>query len=201
MKRPYSQITGKLKRPDGVDETKTWDVKPDIVYDVPRVRRRPRRPPEGTAIIADPRNDQTVIILQLHVAMQKFHNRLVDTLRASRTPRSAVFESARRLARWHYQWIVTHEFMPAIVGQTMSDLVYKEVLDRRPEHQPQVLQADEPRWALLHPGRVRGGRVPLRPQHHPAPLHRPGRLRQRRHPPGLGLGRAAVPGHGPPTTT
>ena len=31
VERPYSQITGKLKRPDGVDETKTWDVKPDVV--------------------------------------------------------------------------------------------------------------------------------------------------------------------------
>ena len=49
--------------------------------------------------------------------MQKFHNKLVDTLRASGVPRSAVFESARRLARWHYQWIVTHEFLPAIVGR------------------------------------------------------------------------------------
>src|SRR5829696_5416369 len=128
MERPYSQITGKLKRPDGVDETKTWAVKPDVVWDVPRVPANdPDGRPEGTAIIADPRNDQTEIILQLHVAMQKFHNRLVDTLRASGTPRSAVFEAARRLARWHYQWIVTHEFIPAIVGQTMSDLVYKEV--------------------------------------------------------------------------
>ena len=41
-------------------------------------------PPKGTAIIADPRNDQTLIILQLHVAMQKFHNRLVDVLRMHR---------------------------------------------------------------------------------------------------------------------
>ena len=31
VERPYNQITGKLKRPDGVDETKTWDVKPDVV--------------------------------------------------------------------------------------------------------------------------------------------------------------------------
>ena len=27
----YSQITGKLKEPDGADETKTWAVKPDVV--------------------------------------------------------------------------------------------------------------------------------------------------------------------------
>ena len=43
-----------------------------------------------------------------------------------------MFESARRLARWHYQWIVTHEFLPAIVGQTMSDSVYKEGLTGAP---------------------------------------------------------------------
>jgi hypothetical protein len=134
IERPYSQITGKLKRPDGVDETKTWSVKPDVVWDVPRVPANdPDGRPEGTAIIADPRNDQTEIILQLHVAMQKFHNKLVDTLRASGTPRSAVFEAARRLARWHYQWIVTHEFIPAIVGQTMSDSVYKEVSTGAPK--------------------------------------------------------------------
>jgi hypothetical protein len=127
VERPYNQIIGKLKRPDGVDETKTWDVKPDVVYDVPRVPANdPDGRPEGTAIIADPRNDQTEIILQLHVAMQKFHNRLVDVLRMQQVPRSAVFESARRLARWHYQWIVIHEFLPAIVGQAMSDSVYKE---------------------------------------------------------------------------
>ena len=97
------------------------DVKPDVVYDVPRDAN-------GKAIIADPRNDQTLIILQIHVAMQMFHNKLVDYMRAIRVPRAAVFESARRLARWHYQWMVTHDFLPAIVGKDMADSVYKEVL-------------------------------------------------------------------------
>jgi hypothetical protein len=117
--RPYSQITGLVTTP-ATSQDIVYNVKPDVVWDVPRNA-------DGTAIIADPRNDQTLIILQLHVALQKFHNRLVDTLRASGTPRAAVFEAARRLARWHYQWIVTHEFIPAIVGQTLSDSVYKEV--------------------------------------------------------------------------
>ena len=92
-----------------------------VVNDVPRDAN-------GKAIIADRRNDQTIIINQMHVAMQMFHNKLVDYMRALRVPRAAVFESARRLARWHYQWMVTHEFLPAIVGQKMADSVYKEVL-------------------------------------------------------------------------
>jgi Animal haem peroxidase/TAT (twin-arginine translocation) pathway signal sequence len=94
---------------------------PEVVYDVPRDAN-------GKAVIADRRNDQTIIINQMHVAMQMFHNKLVDYMRALRVPRAAVFESARRLARWHYQWMVTHDFLPAIVGQKMADSVYKEVL-------------------------------------------------------------------------
>ena len=95
---------------------------PGTLYDVPRNLST------GKAIIADPRNDQTEIILQLHVAMQMFHNKLVDQMRRQLLPRSAVFEAARRMARWHYQWMVIHEFLPAIVGQAMADSVYKEVL-------------------------------------------------------------------------
>ena len=52
----------------------------DVGYDVPRGRT------DGTAMIADPRNDQTLIILQLHMAMQMFHNRLVDYMRACGVP-------------------------------------------------------------------------------------------------------------------
>jgi hypothetical protein len=109
-KRTATHIrTDKLKV-DGVNE---------VVYDVKRSA--------GKAIIADPRNDQTIIISQMHVAMQMFHNKLVDYMRALRVPRASVFESARRLARWHYQWMVTHEFLPAIAGQATADSVYKEV--------------------------------------------------------------------------
>jgi Animal haem peroxidase len=108
VKRPYSDVRGVPVS--------------GVVYDVPRNEDTDK------AIIADPRNDQTLIILQLHVAMQMFHNKLVDHVRKLLVPRAAVFESARRLARWHYQWMVTHEFLPAIVGQAMADSVYKEIL-------------------------------------------------------------------------
>ena len=108
VKTPYTKI-----RNDSVPS--------DVVYDVPRTSA-------GKAIMADPRNDQTLIVLQIHVAMQMFHNKLVDYMRALRVPRASVFESARRMARWHYQWMVIHEFLPAIVGKEMADSVYKEVL-------------------------------------------------------------------------
>ncbi len=62
VKRPYSEIRG-------IPTTS------DVVYDVPRDAN-------GKAIIADPRNDQTLILLQLHVALQLFHNKLVDHVRS-----------------------------------------------------------------------------------------------------------------------
>jgi Animal haem peroxidase len=101
-----------------------------VVYDVPRGPEEkdlehPERIPKRKAIIADPRNDQTLILVQLHVAMQRFHNKLVDYMRALKVPRASVFESARRMARWHYQWIVIHEFLPAIAG-SMASAVYQE---------------------------------------------------------------------------
>jgi hypothetical protein len=128
VETPYNKIIGTLKVGTEFVGPQTWDVKSDTVFDVPRTGAPDTAddPPAGTAKIADPRNDQTLIILQLHIAMQKFHNRLVDYMRAAGVPRAAVFESARRLARWHYQWIVIHEFLPAIVGTTTANSVYKE---------------------------------------------------------------------------
>jgi Animal haem peroxidase/TAT (twin-arginine translocation) pathway signal sequence len=116
-KRTEEFIRSDELKADGVNE---------VVWDVPRDSN-------GKAIIADPRNDQTLIVLQIHVGMQMFHNKLVDLMRKNGVPRSAVFESARRLARWHYQWMVTHEFLPAIVGKTTADSVYKEVSTGAPK--------------------------------------------------------------------
>jgi hypothetical protein len=77
----------------------------------------PRRS-DGKAIIGDPRNDENLIICQLHIALMKFHNALVDHVRAQGgVGAGGVFEEARRLCRWHYQWMVVHDFLPRVAGQ------------------------------------------------------------------------------------
>src|SRR5829696_10072074 len=84
VKTPYTEI----KR-FGTTITDTLSTT-EYTYDVPRVGPNdPAGRPEGKAIIADPRNDQTLIVLQIHVAMQMFHNRLVDYMRALRVPRAS----------------------------------------------------------------------------------------------------------------
>jgi hypothetical protein len=101
-------------------------AKLSIVVNDNGVEDAPRRS-DGVAVIADPRNDQHLVICQLHVAMAKFHGALVDHLRRQGVPEGGVFDAARRLARWHYQWVVIHDFLPRIVGQGVVDEVLLEV--------------------------------------------------------------------------
>jgi len=69
----------------------------------------------GSAVIADPRNDENLMIAGLHAAFLLFHNRVVDLLRGQPN----VFTSAQQLVRWHYQWLILHEFLPLFVGQPL----------------------------------------------------------------------------------
>jgi hypothetical protein len=75
---------------------------------------------EGIAIIGDPRNDSHMLVAQLHLALQRVHNAFVDRARRAGVPEAAVFEHARRETRWHYQWIVVHEFLPALIGDALA---------------------------------------------------------------------------------
>jgi Animal haem peroxidase len=63
---------------------------------------------QGRALTGDPRNDVHLLISQLHMAFLKFHNGVVEW-----------FGEAQRLVRWHYQWIVVHEFLPLTIGQEL----------------------------------------------------------------------------------
>jgi len=75
-------------------------------------------PPAGEparALIGDPRNDENMIVAQLHSSMLRFHNRMVDVLQ-QRLGVVPTFESVQREVRYHYQWVVLHDFLPTIIG-------------------------------------------------------------------------------------
>jgi hypothetical protein len=98
------------------------------VLDVPRDGN-------GRAIIGDPRNDENLIIVQFHKAVAQFHNRIVDHAKAQGIRTEWLFETARRLTRWHYQWAVIHDFLPRFVGDELvgpNGAVYKEVAGKPP---------------------------------------------------------------------
>jgi hypothetical protein len=100
--------------------------KPTHVRDLPRFIDP--NDPEGArrALIGDKRNDENVIVSQLHAAMLQFHNKLVD-----RNP-AASFQDIQQMVRWHYQWIVVNDFLPTICGR---DLVC-EILPHLRKNEP-----------------------------------------------------------------
>jgi Animal haem peroxidase len=84
-----------------------------LFEDLPRHR-------DGSAIIADPRNDENMMIAGLQAAVIMFHNKCVDLVnRDRRLSSEEVFEKARQLTTWHYQWMIVHEFLPHFIGQAM----------------------------------------------------------------------------------
>lgn len=77
---------------------------------------------DGTAIIAEPRNDENLMISGLHAAFLLAHNAILERQRATGggdPDLESVFEQARRTLRWHYQWIVLRELLPQFVGNDM----------------------------------------------------------------------------------
>jgi hypothetical protein len=78
---------------------------------------------QGRALIGDARNDENTLISQLHLIFIRFHNAVVDRLVAEEKlqKREELLERAQQIVRWHYQWIVVHEFLPLVVGRKMAE--------------------------------------------------------------------------------
>ena len=82
------------------------------------------------ARIPDPRNDENILLSQLHLAFIKLHNRFVDKLEAGEiqipdaidTP-ERLFRAAQKLCRWHYQWVVVYDYLPLIVSKATVNKV------------------------------------------------------------------------------
>ncbi len=110
-------------RVDAIPGSEAVSRKGALRHDLPRDS-------SGEALIGDSRNDENVILSQFHVAMLRFHNNVIDRLRAQprwqgASPRE-VFERARRTVTWHYQWIILHEFLPLTIGQDRLDRLLRE---------------------------------------------------------------------------
>jgi len=104
---------------DPADRAKLKVESGGLFEDVPRMA-------DGTAIIGDPRNDEHVVIAGMQAAFLKFHNNVLDRLRAGGTTDEAeAYAEARRLTTWHYQWLILHEFLPLFVGQSMVNSIVR----------------------------------------------------------------------------
>ncbi|WP_454848887.1 peroxidase family protein [Rhizobium binxianense] len=98
-----------------------------------------QRNSEGRALIGDPRNDENVIVAQIHLAFTLAHNKLVD-IAISKAPAGQpltpmeAFNQARRTLRWLYQWIVWNDFVMRITERD----VHKAALRKKQQDGRQI---------------------------------------------------------------
>ncbi|MBS1661465.1 MAG: heme peroxidase [Bacteroidetes bacterium] len=102
----------------------------------PRARSLPRNTPSSgprRAIIGDPRNDENVIVSQLQASMLRFHNKVADVMIEKN--RDVTFTDIHQAVRWHYQYVVLHDFLPTIVGQDMVNSILPHLKSGHSIHQ------------------------------------------------------------------
>jgi hypothetical protein len=86
----------------------------------------PRVAATGKARIGDSRNDENLIVAQLHLAFLRFHNKVVDWLETNEPELcddDARFARARELTRFHYQSIVVEDFLRTVALSSVVDEV------------------------------------------------------------------------------
>jgi Animal haem peroxidase len=93
--------------------------------DLPRNSATPAR-----ALIGDPRNDENTIVSQLQGLFHRFHNRTVQD------HPTLSFEQIQRRVRFHYQYVVLHDFLSRIVQST----VLKDLKNERGQYEQSKLK-------------------------------------------------------------
>jgi hypothetical protein len=110
----------------------TEDVLPEDLRSDPSLRTR--------AFIGDLRNDENLIVAQLHHAFLRFHNGVVDAIEGDREgygvaadDEKAVFERAQQIVRYTYQWIVLHDYLETV---TLSGTVDRLLVGGLKHYEP-----------------------------------------------------------------
>jgi hypothetical protein len=105
---------------------KTVRVPPDrarVGFDLARKGTTESGPNKRRALIPDHRNDENLAVAQHHLAMIRFHNRVVDTLDPD-TPPNERFSRARRIVVLHYQWMLRTDYLRRICDRAIVDEVF-----------------------------------------------------------------------------
>jgi Animal haem peroxidase len=91
-------------------------------FDLPRVGTG-NAANKRKALIPDHRNDENLAVAQTHLAMIRFHNRVVDAQPRS-LPDAQKFERARDIVTRHYQWMLRTDYLPRIVQPSIVNDVF-----------------------------------------------------------------------------
>jgi Animal haem peroxidase len=80
---------------------------------------------EGTALIGDPRNDENTIVSQLQLVFLRLHDKFAAEVEGDASvPEEERFSEAQRRVRWHYQWVVAHDYVRRTVGEELFNRIW-----------------------------------------------------------------------------
>lgn len=82
-------------------------------WDVPRNE-------EDTAIIPDPRDDESIIVSRLHVLFMQFHNCYIDSFLRD-LPFPEQYREARLRVTWFYHWLIVHHYVYKMIDPQIAD--------------------------------------------------------------------------------
>ncbi|MCO5183316.1 MAG: LysM peptidoglycan-binding domain-containing protein [Anaerolineae bacterium] len=93
----------------------------------PRISRHHRqkhfadlpRNAENVALIGDPRNDENLIVSQLHLAFMHFHNEMMDLLAAVGVPTDDLFDAAQAHVRFYYHKVIVDDFLSQLIDPAL----------------------------------------------------------------------------------
>lgn len=114
--------------------------------DLPRHPRSPEPGRDRAPRMSDARNDEQLILSQLHVAFLKAHNALIAS--------GLSFEAARRALRRRFQWMVLFDLLPKLVAP--------DVLENVMEDGPRLWRVERPA-ALFMPVELSAAALVLAP--------------------------------------
>ncbi len=86
--------------------------------DLARTRR-------GLALIGDPRNDENLLISQLHLLFIRFANRVYRQLQDSGAKQP--FVAAQTKVRHHYQYLIVHDLLKRICAPAIFDFAFEQL--------------------------------------------------------------------------
>ena len=120
----YDGLAGDATQDDGSMDLGTVSVAPfGTIETADRLHDLPRRPLianpanveeqelDRQALIGDPRNDENLLVAQLHVGFLRSHNALMK--------RGMTGAEAKAAIRRRYQWAVLHDFLPRVCDATV----------------------------------------------------------------------------------
>lgn len=78
---------------------------------------------KARAVIGDGRNDENLLVAQLHLSFLRLHNAIADSLSGDIADADTRFEAARQRTTMIYQWMVANVYLPKVCMPGVVDAV------------------------------------------------------------------------------